>query len=556
MKILNCYGINCCHANLNTFYLDYYTIDVLNNATSSSRICNVAAGLINSSLLSNFVGNLSSLRKYSTVVLDWKVEYAAHKSPFPHSSCYDNTITNVQKCDCDFNYEGNPHIPDGCQLVRGCQGCKHHCSYNDSFITGSGTPFYCEKGRFFNRASIIGFSISTGLVLLLLICYWLYRLVKRIVEIKQKAEHFKRNGGLLLQQKISSSDGIVEKTRIFGFKELQKATDSFSEDRILGQGGQGTVYKGMLVDGSIVAIKRSKRVDKNRLEQFINEMVILSLINHRNVVKLLGCCLETEVPLLVYEFILNGTLFHHIQDPSEDFHITWKMRLQIASESASAIAYLHSSASAPIYHRDIKSSNLLLDEKYRAKVSDFGNSRAISIDQTHVTTCVQGTYGYLDPEYFQSNQFTEKSDVYSFGVVLAELITGKKPLFLNKSGTGWTSLATEFVSTMKNSSLFELLDARISEEAKKEEVIAVANLANQCLNMKGIQRPTMKEVAAFLNEIRSSQIFKEKVPECLEESECVAVEYNWPSSTSTSFLVDCPPISLSKIEELPFMASY
>ncbi|CAO2837551.1 unnamed protein product [Amaranthus hypochondriacus] len=155
-KMLNCYGIDCCHANLNTFHLDYYTIDVLNNATSSSRICNVAAGLINGSFLSNFVGNLSRLRKYSTVVLDWKVEYAAHKSPFPHSSCYDNTITNVQKCDCDFNYEGNPHIPDGCQLVRGCQGCKHHCSYNDSFITGSGTPFYCEKRRFFNRASIIG----------------------------------------------------------------------------------------------------------------------------------------------------------------------------------------------------------------------------------------------------------------------------------------------------------------------------------------------------------------------------------------------------------------
>ena len=401
-----------------------------------------------------------------------------------------------------------------------------------------------------------GFSTSTGLVVLLLVCYWLYRLVKRIVEIKQKAEHFKRNGGLLLQQKISSSDGIVHKTRIFGFKELQKATNNFSEDRILGQGGQGTVYKGMLVDGSIVAIKRSKKVDKNQLEQFINEMVILSLINHRNVVKLLGCCLETEVPLLVYEFILNGTLFHHIQDPSEDFQITWKMRLQIALESASAIAYLHSSASAPIYHRDIKSSNVLLDEKYRAKVSDFGNSRAISIDQTHVTTCVQGTYGYLDPEYFQSNQFTDKSDVYSFGVVLAELITGKKPLFLNESGTGWTSLATEFVLQMNNSSLFELLDARISEEAKKEEVNAVANLAKQCLNMKGKQRPTMKEVAVFLNEIRSSQVSKEKVPECLEESKCVAMEYNWPSSTSTSFLVDSPSISLSKIEELPFMASY
>jgi serine/threonine protein kinase len=335
---------------------------------------------------------------------------------------------------------------------------------------------------------------------LLMGIWWLYKLVKKWKKIELKKKFFKRNGGLLLQQELLAAEGWVQETKIYSSKELEVATDRFNVNRILGQGGQGTVYKGMLADGRIVAVKKSMVVDEGKLEEFINEVVVLSQINHRNVVKLLGCCLETEVPLLVYEFIPNGNLYKYIHDQNEDFLLSWEMRLQIAIEVAGALSYLHSATSIPIYHRDIKSTNILLDEKYRAKVSDFGSSRSISIDQTHLTTLVQGTFGYLDPEYFQSSQFTEKSDVYSFGVVLVELISGQKPIF-SVSQTETRSLATHFIMLMEDNRLFDVLDARVKEGCQNEEVISVANLAKRCLNLNGKNRPTMREVTSELERI-------------------------------------------------------
>uniref|UniRef100_A0A2P2MW61 Uncharacterized protein MANES_01G013000 n=1 Tax=Rhizophora mucronata TaxID=61149 RepID=A0A2P2MW61_RHIMU len=178
------------------------------------------------------------------------------------------------------------------------------------------------------------------------------------------------------------------------------------------------------------------------------------------------------------------------------------MRLRIASEVAGAVSYLHSAASIPIYHRDIKSTNILLDDKYRAKVSDFGTSKSIAVDQTHVTTRIQGTMGYLDPEYFQTSQFTEKSDVYSFGVVLIELLTGQKPISLMRSDEERNLVAYFFLSMQENR-LFDILDARVLKEGRKEEIAAVAKLAKRCLYLNGKKRPTMKAVAMELEAIRS-----------------------------------------------------
>ncbi|KAJ9189856.1 hypothetical protein P3X46_001107 [Hevea brasiliensis] len=371
-----------------------------------------------------------------------------------------------------------------CWNTRGSHKCHHH----KHWIT------------------ILVISVVFGVLLLVTGIWWFKKCMKRRNNIKRKEKFFKRNGGLLLHHQLCSSHGNVEKAEIFSLKELEKATDQFNVNRILGQGGQGTVYKGMLVDGRIVAVKKSKMIDEAQLEEFINEVIILSQINHKNVVKLLGCCLETEVPLLVYEFIPHGTLHHYLHEQNMEFQLSWKMRLRIAIEVSGALSYLHSAASIPIYHRDIKSTNILLDQKYRAKVSDFGTSRCIANDQTHVTTDVHGTFGYLDPEYFQSSQFTEKSDVYSFGVVLVELLTGQKPVSETKSREG-IGLAAHFIVSMEKDQVFSIIDPRIMivDDCVKEEILIVANLAKRCLKLNGKKRPTMKEVTLELEGIRISQ---------------------------------------------------
>lgn len=400
--------------------------------------------------------------------------------------------------------------------------------------------FFCMKLVFSQAGVVAAFTF----VILIAVCLWLHKRLQKREEKKSKQKFFKRNGGLLLRQRIpfseESSGGSLLK--LFFKEELEKATDNFSESRILGKGGAGTVYKGMLSDGSIVAVKKSNKMDEGQIEQFINEILILSQINHRYIVKVLGCCLEIEVPLLVYEYISNGTLSSHIHgnlchnsDPTvskpSTITLSWDHRLRIAAEVAGALSYMHSCASTPILHRDIKSSNILLDDTFRAVVSDFGLSRLLSVDKTHLTTLIGGTFGYMDPQYFRSGQLNDKCDVYAFGVVLAELLTSQRVVSSNIIED--PGLVKRFTLSLKQNLIFEILDTEIIKDLEDEKVIlAVAKLAKRCLNYNARRRPSMKEVAAELDQLR-------KRGQDIPHDECFQDNISPRSESSYSCKSDC-----------------
>ncbi|XP_071733944.1 wall-associated receptor kinase-like 2 [Rutidosis leptorrhynchoides] len=509
----NCFGFTCCQTTV-AYSLKSYGVKLI----GGDKPC-MSAFFVDE----NSYGGEGSFGSISDNFVPVSLYWTLSDVEYENSRCcydyHDRTIvvgsngTEVyyHMCYQPQGYEGNPYLIDGCDVGEQCARCRQnggYCDYsypNQVLNCTHYPPYDVNPAHKLKLGVILGVSISLGVLCLVIIGYVSYKLIKKIKERRRRKRFFKRNGGLLLKQQEEADPSLVDKTILFTSRELEKATDNFNENRILGRGGQGTVYKGMLVDGRIVAVKKSKVVDESQLEQFINEVVILSQVIHRNIVRLLGCCLETDVPLLVSEFISNGTLYERLHNEDQEFPISLNMRLQIATEVAGALAYLHSATSFPIFHRDIKTTNILLDDKNRAKISDFGTSRFVSIDQTHLTTLVKGTFGYLDPEYFQSSQFTEKSDVYSFGVVLVELLTGEKPISLTRFGEH-RSLATYFMLAMEEERVMSIFDATVIKEGTRDELLAIAHLALRCLNLNGRNRPTMKEVATELETIRTAHI--------------------------------------------------
>ncbi|CAN6372332.1 unnamed protein product [Urochloa humidicola] len=438
-----------------------------------------------------------------------------------HSSCVDmNTITRSgYSCRCSEGYYGNPYLNDGCQDIDECANPEYYGCYGECVNTPGTFLCRCPHGSRGNSSVahgcvksytglIIGLGVGSGAMVFLfsLVTAFIVRKIKAQRKKRLRESFFKQNHGQLLQQLVRHMADIGERM-ILTLDDIEKATNNFDKSRELGGGGHGTVYKGILSSQHVVAIKKSKIVIQREINEFINEVAILSQVNHRNIVKLLGCCLETEVPLLVYEFISNGTLYSHLH-VDIPVSISWKDRLRIAVETARALTYLHSLVSMPIIHRDIKSPNILLDDNLTVKLSDFGASRYIPIDQEGIQTTVQGTLGYLDPMYHSTGHLTEKSDVYSFGVLLIELLTRKKPVSY-RSSQGFV-LVNHFLSLLSENNLDEILDPQVTKEGDGE-VVDIALLAAICVKLRGEERPTMRQVEMTLESIQAAKEFPSDV---------------------------------------------
>ncbi|XP_057836812.1 wall-associated receptor kinase-like 6 [Cryptomeria japonica] len=436
-----------------------------------------------------------------------------------HAHCKDVIgMPDYKVCVCDDGYEGdgyqgglqctdidecadpklNDCIPPPVGLCRNLEG-SFTCSCTKG--EGDGRKSCTEKASILIPLLIGIFSSLVGGSLIAGAMVWA---VKKRKQKLLRRKYFLQNRGLLLQEYISSDRGR-RKSTIFSEAELIKATNNFSEDLKVGVGGFGYVYRGKLAEGRMVAIKKCKEVDEEQIDQFINEVIILSQIDHRNVIKLLGCCLETRIPLLVYEYVSNGTLSDHIHGKDGMECLTWNTRLQITIDTAEALAYLHSSTSVPIVHRDIKSANILLDSTCSPKLSDFGLSCLMPTDNTHLTTEVKGTFGYLDPHYFVTVQLTHKSDVYSFGVVMVELLTSMKPLSINRAKEQ-RNLTALFLSKKGQGLLHEIFDTRLVGMDHIESMTSVANLAEACLDVDVQRRPSMKDVVQELLWIKNGKM--------------------------------------------------
>ncbi|XBH66050.1 hypothetical protein VPH35_119522 [Triticum aestivum] len=406
-----------------------------------------------------------------------------------NSSCVNAISSHGYVCKCWDHYDGNPYIANGCQDIDECKLrdlypcstdgiCKNTLGGYDCpckpGMKGDGVKGTCTD-KFPAAARVIlggigGVFVIAAISLLIL----LHK------EKKKTREFYEKNGGRTL-----------EKANFIKLFEKEKLKPILKRSNFLGKGGFGEVYKGIL-NNEPVTVKKPISGSVLENEQFANEVIIQSQVIHKNIVRLIGCCLEVDAPILVYEFLCNGSL-DDILHGNNKVPLNLGLRLSIAAESADGLVYMHSKTNTKILHGDVKPANILLDDKYVPKISDFGISRLIARDKQH-TGSIIGDMSYMDPVYLQTGLLTEKSDVYSFGVVILELISRKKA---THSDGG--SLVNNFLEAYKKEKkATPLFDEEIAVTEDLEILDSLACIAVECLNLDVDQRPWMIDVAERL----------------------------------------------------------
>ncbi|XP_068638108.1 cysteine-rich receptor-like protein kinase 2 [Aristolochia californica] len=317
---------------------------------------------------------------------------------------------------------------------------------------------------------------------------------------KQKRIKKKRKGSNDAEQMAST---LNDSSLNFKYSTLEKATGSFDVANKLGQGGFGSVYKGVLADGREIAVKRLFLNNKHRAADFYNEVNIISSVEHKNLVRLLGCSCSGPESLLVYEFLPNKSLDCFIFDAERGKALSWDKRFEIIIGTVEGLAYLHENSKVRIIHRDIKASNILLDSRLRAKIADFGLARSFQEDKSHISTAIAGTLGYMAPEYLAHGQLTEKADVYSFGVLLIETVTARQNN-KTKEYDYTDSLVTATWRHFQAKQMEDLIDPNLllhnnqNSETIKEEILRVVHVALLCTQENHSLRPPMSRVLRML----------------------------------------------------------
>lgn len=393
-----------------------------------------------------------------------------------------------------------------------------------------------------NKVWIIAAAVGGALFFVVLLGCLFFVIRRRNRRLKSKQDYVGTNGNNYVDE--SAMFSISKLGYRYPLIAVQEATDRFSESLVVGVGGFGKVYKGKLSDGTLVAVKRGAPQSHQGLAEFQTEVEMLSQLRHRHLVSLIGYCNERNELIIIYEYMENGTLKNHLYG-SDLPKLNWRQRLEICIGSAKGLHYLHTSASKAIIHRDVKSANILLDENFMAKVADFGLSKnGPELDQTHVSTAVKGSFGYLDPEYMTRQQLTEKSDVYSFGVVLFEILCGS-PVIDPTRPKGMVNLVEWVREWQKKGNLEKIIDPCLVGKMKIESLKKFVDIADKCLADEGIDRPTMGDVLQNLERALELEI---KTPQLENATSTNQVE-NGVSNTlfSEASVGDLDGVSMSRV---------
>ncbi|XP_061357903.1 G-type lectin S-receptor-like serine/threonine-protein kinase At4g03230 [Gastrolobium bilobum] len=406
-----------------------------------------------------------------------------------HSTCKGN------RCLCDANYYWHGDL----------------LSCTEKAISSSNPiPTIEDSTRKGNSKSSLSLTLSLSLTgVVILACTLIFAYVcRRKIALKQDRENIQRNRGrfydserhvkdLIDMEGLQEQDNEGIEVPYFDFESILVATDHFSEANKLGKGGYGPVYKGKLQGGQDIAVKRLSSVSSQGLQEFKNEVVLIAKLQHRNLVRLRGYCVKGEEKILLYEYMPNKSLDLFIFDATQSVLLDWPMRFDIILGVARGLLYLHQDSRLRVIHRDLKTSNILLDGEMQPKISDFGLARIFGPKETEANTeRVVGTYGYMSPEYALDGLFSIKSDVFSFGVVLLEIISGKKNTGFYQSNSSLLGYAWRLWEENK---LLDLMDLSLGETCNPDQFVRCARIALLCVQDEPDDRPTMSNILTMLD---------------------------------------------------------